>query len=95
VSADGMVRATGYVIVKGTRYGKTAPVNTATLRAARLSRPRSLDADEVAVRLTLVLPRAAFDALDAEASIAAVDLVRGVEVRVAEPEPEVPDEASP
>jgi hypothetical protein len=92
VTGDGMVRATGYLIVKGSRYGKTAPVVSARLCGARLSRPRTLSTDEVAVRLTLVLPREAFEALTAEAAIAAVDLVHGIEVVVVEPEPDEPDD---
>lgn len=85
-AADGMVKATGYVVVKGHRYGKTTPVVSGTLRAVRLSKPRIVEADEVVVRLSLVLPREAFEALDAEASIAAADLVRGIAVAVVEPE---------
>jgi hypothetical protein len=88
-----MVRATGYVIVKGHRYGKTTPVTSGSLRAVRLSKPRLIESDEVVVRLTVVLPREAFEAAAAEATIAAVDLVHGVEVAVAEPEADTePDE---
>jgi len=62
------VEASGYIVVKGNRRygamnGTTGMRNVADVRLDRMltNRPASLAADEVAVRVKIVLPVEAFD----------------------------------
>lgn len=74
---DGFVDATAYLVVEGTRrrYGAVnretglRPIDNARVAALRIGRPSRLERDQVAVKVTVRLPAAAFDPLQPTALI--------------------------
>jgi hypothetical protein len=67
------VDATAFIVVKAQRgayriNGKR-PVYSAKITQSRQSRPPKLGAEEVAVKVTVRLPKAAFDPLEPEALV--------------------------
>jgi hypothetical protein len=71
------VTGTAYLIIEGERYryGTTdpitglKPVNKAKIVGVRQTRPKSLDLDQIVVKVTIQLPSAAFDPIAPQALI--------------------------
>lgn len=84
---SGTVEATAYLTVEGTRsrYSDKS-VTAAKVTRVTKGRPAQLSADQVAVRVTVQLPAAAFDPLRPEAMIVVPEelIQRPVEVEATE-----------
>lgn len=83
-----MVKATAYLVVKGKRRRyRPLTVDSASITRVTQNKPATLTGDEIAVKVTIELPAAAFEALQPEAVITvAENLIQfPVEVEAIEP----------
>jgi hypothetical protein len=87
--ANETVRATGYVVVEGrrSRYYPDNGVESARLVAVKQNKPTTLTGDQVAIKVTIELPKAAFEALRPEALIVVPEELIQHEVQVEAVEP--------
>jgi len=75
------VTGTAYLVIEGERYryGVTdpitglKPVNKAKIVAVRQTRPKTLDIDQIVVKVTIQLPAGAFDPIAPQALIVVPD----------------------
>lgn len=69
---DETVDATAYLIIEGERYrwdSEGAPVRGARIAGSRKKKPSQLTGDQVVVKVTVRLPKAAFEPLRPEALV--------------------------
>lgn len=70
--AEDTVDATAYLIIEGERYRwdpASAPVRGARIAGSRKKKPTQLTGDQVVVKVTVRLPKAAFEPLRPEALV--------------------------
>ncbi len=83
------VRAIGYLTIQGERYpyGVERPIRGAKVIAVHQNKPTTLRGDQVAIKVTIELPAAAFDPLHPEAVIVVPPelIQQPVEVEAVEP----------
>ena len=84
------VRVVGYLTIQGERWrygGKNQPITSAKIVAVHQGEPQSLRGDQVAIKVTIELPAAAFDPLHPEAVIVVPPelIQQPVEVEAVEP----------